>query len=575
MKNTILILLAIFLSYNAFPQTDLVWKNVLNEKFNNNTNGWYVGSEQLRKASISNGQLIDYFWEDGKAQANRINVYLNSNRDYKIEFSISNLNNSPNKKYGTYEKRDNGKLKERWVENPTWGFVWGFKDWNNYNCILFVNSSSFNNTKFKVFSKSNGTTITHLDWSAYIGFKIQDGTNKNVISINKVGNEVLLINELFDVPICVIKNAKWYGNKIGSYIGAGAKIALDYVTVQEKKSHTKTNWSEYSLKTHWKSSGVDIIEGIYENAIKDENSPKYKLALIKSKVGYSLIYLSGATNTGWNTGDIKAYLTKTATPNFFKVIWFMGNKMTNDDLYISFEGGIMKVIWTDRQENLYIKLYPTSNDNVTSSSVASSGTGFALSTDGYIVTNYHVTKDAKSIKIRGVKGNFSRTYNAELIVEDKNNDLAIIKINDAAFTTLGTPPYKIENTVSNPGTSVYALGYPLRATMGDEVKLTNGIISSKTGFQGDITSYQVSVPVQPGNSGGPLFNSKGNVIGIINAKHIGAENASYAIKTNYLINLLQVMNSSPSLPATNSISNKGLSDQVKYVKEFVYLIEVK
>ena len=173
-----------------------------------------------------------------------------------------------------------------------------------------------------------------------------------------------------------------------------------------------------------------------------------------------------------------------------------------------------------------------------------------------------------------MKGNFSKTYSAKVIIEDKKNDLSIIKIDDPNFTNLGKLPYKINSKLIDVGNNAYALGYPLRSTMGDEVKLTNGIISSKTGFQGDITTYQITVPVQPGNSGGPLFDSNGNVIGIINAKHIGAENASYAIKTSYLMNLIQVMNNSPNLPKINTISNKTLSEQVKYLKQFVYLIEI-
>jgi S1-C subfamily serine protease len=181
---------------------------------------------------------------------------------------------------------------------------------------------------------------------------------------------------------------------------------------------------------------------------------------------------------------------------------------------------------------------------------------------------------ASKIRVKGVKGDFSKTYNAEVVVEDKNNDIAIIKINDPDFTTLGTIPYTINSSLTDVGSSVYALGYPLRASMGDEVKLTNGIVSSKTGFQGDITTYQVSVPVQPGNSGGPLFNSSGEIVGIVNAKHLGADNASYAIKTNYLMNLIQVMNVTPRLPKNNTISDKGLSEQVKYVKEFVYILEI-
>ena len=349
-------------------------------------------------------------------------------------------------------------------------------------------------------------------------------------------------------------------------------------TLKNPDTHPKTNWNEYSLKSHWKNKGADQIEGIYENTVERENSPKYKLGLKKSDNSYELIYLKGADNPGWKVGDIKAYLTKTATQNLFKVKYFMGNKTVNEDLYISFERGLMKVIWTDdRQNELYLKLYPTSDDNITTSKfnkIKSSGTGFAISSNGYIVTNQHVVDGSSKISIRGIKGDFSKAYNAKVIIEDKNNDLAIIKIDDRSFTSLGNPPYEIKSDMSDVGNSVYALGYPLRATMGDEVKLTNGIISSKTGYQGDITTYQITVPIQPGNSGGPLFDTSGSIIGIINAKHKGAENASYAIKTSYLMNLIQVMNSSLILPKNNKISNKNLSEQVKILNDFVYIIEI-
>ena len=67
-------------------------------------------------------------------------------------------------------------------------------------------------------------------------------------------------------------------------------------------------------------------------------------------------------------------------------------------------------------------------------------------------------------------------------------------------------PYTFSKTLIETGEMVFALGYPLRATMGDEIKLTNGIISSRTGFMGNISNYQISIPVQPGNSGGPMFD---------------------------------------------------------------------
>lgn len=349
------------------------------------------------------------------------------------------------------------------------------------------------------------------------------------------------------------------------------------ISINNPDTSLTSDWDEISIKLDWEKNGLDGIEGIYENTKSDHANSKYKLALKKDGENYNLIYLGGNDNGRWHVGDIKAILSKTASPNIYKVLWYLGNKAITENLYITFDTGLMKLIWTNGlKESLYLKLYPTSSNNSSSTNpIKSSGTGFAITSDGYIVTNYHVVDGANTIFVRGVKGNFSKAYNAEVVLKDRNNDLALIRINDSEFTSLGTLPYTFNQEQIDVGSSVYALGYPLRASMGDEVKLTNGIVSSRTGYQGDITTYQVSVPVQPGNSGGPLFNSKGEIVGIINAKHSGAENASYAIKLNYLINLIQAMNEKLNLPKNNTVSNKGLSEQVKFVKEFVYILEVK
>jgi S1-C subfamily serine protease len=205
----------------------------------------------------------------------------------------------------------------------------------------------------------------------------------------------------------------------------------------------------------------------------------------------------------------------------------------------------------------------------------SSGTGFALSSGGLIATNHHVVEGASSIMVKGVKGDFSKSYNAKVVLDDERNDLAIIQIEDDQFTTLGDIPFGIGQGFLSVGEDVNALGYPMRGSMGDEIKLTNGIISSLSGFQGDITTYQISVPVQPGNSGGPLFDSKGMVAGIISSKHTKAENASYAIKVSYLNNLIQMLDSKSSVSRVSKNQNRALPEQVKYSKEFVYIIEVQ
>lgn len=198
------------------------------------------------------------------------------------------------------------------------------------------------------------------------------------------------------------------------------------------------------------------------------------------------------------------------------------------------------------------------------------GTGFAL-TNNYIVTNYHVVEEAKSISIQGINGLFNNKYGATVVATDKVNDLAILKVNGANIS-IANIPYSVRTSTADVGEEIFVLGYPLTSTMGDEIKLTTGVISSKSGFQGDVSLYQISAPIQPGNSGGPLFDSKGNVIGIVSAKHRGAENVGYAIKASYLRNLMESTITTNVLPQTNRISAQNLSSKVKAVKNFVYYI---
>ena len=110
--------------------------------------------------------------------------------------------------------------------------------------------------------------------------------------------------------------------------------------------------------------------------------------------------------------------------------------------------------------------------------------------------------------------------------------------------------------------------------MGLDIKLTNGIISSKTGFEGNIAEYQMSAPVQPGNSGGPLFDKNGNIIGVVCAKHREAENAGYAIKASYIRNLVELLPTGITMPQTNLLVGKALPKQVELASKAVCMIIV-
>lgn len=230
----------------------------------------------------------------------------------------------------------------------------------------------------------------------------------------------------------------------------------------------------------------------------------------------------------------------------------------------------------------YVKEFPTidmyrniSTSNATSSE-KSSGTGFFLNKDGYIITNYHVVENAidGNIKVTNINGYNNKSFSVEVLVTDKQNDLAILRITDSAFSLLSDIPYTFKFNTSSIGEDCFVLGYPLISSMGKDIKLTNGIISSRTGYDGNVAQYQISAPVQAGNSGAPLFDKDGNIIGVIQAKHSFAENAGYAIKASYIRNLIDLLPTPITLPEHNILRGKTLPQQVELASKMVCIIIV-
>jgi S1-C subfamily serine protease len=235
-------------------------------------------------------------------------------------------------------------------------------------------------------------------------------------------------------------------------------------------------------------------------------------------------------------------------------------------------------------ENLIVKqdlennLVADNNPNSDYGDWKGNGTGFFLSKDGYLATNYHVVAEASEIEIEFIRNGQKQNYKVKVIQSDKQNDLAILKIDDNSFIPFSSIPYNFQTTLTDVGSNVFALGYPMAlSVMGTEIKFTDGKISSKTGFQGDISTYQMTTPIQPGNSGGPLFDFDGNLIGINSAKIRAdvADNVSYAIKSSYLKNLIDVLPTTLSLPNDKTIMNKPLTEKIKIISDYVVLIRIK
>ncbi|MFN0160980.1 MAG: S1C family serine protease [Burkholderiales bacterium] len=169
------------------------------------------------------------------------------------------------------------------------------------------------------------------------------------------------------------------------------------------------------------------------------------------------------------------------------------------------------------------------------------GTGFFVTADGYFVTCHHVIVDSNSIMLRNLKG---ETFPARVVLTDKANDLAVLKV-DGRFKPL---PVASSAGVRR-GTAIVTMGFPNVRQQGIEPKVTDGIINSFSGAGNDVRVFQISAPVQPGNSGGPLVTMEGNVVGVVAAKLDAQavarvtgdipQNVNYAIKSQYLAALIE------------------------------------
>ncbi len=170
----------------------------------------------------------------------------------------------------------------------------------------------------------------------------------------------------------------------------------------------------------------------------------------------------------------------------------------------------------------------------------STGTGFFVTAAGHLVTNEHVVRGCGRISGRRVSG---EVFPLSLVASDPKNDLAVLKgVGGQAFAYLrrSTPPL---------GERVVVYGFPLAGALAASGNLTGGLISASSGLMGDSAKFQISAPIQPGNSGGPVFDEQGLVIAVVQSKlDVGKaqraigdipQNVNFAIKANVLKSFLE------------------------------------
>ena len=252
--------------------------------------------------------------------------------------------------------------------------------------------------------------------------------------------------------------------------------------------------------------------------------------------------------------------------------WPNGEKYAGE--WINDQFVTSKVAETDQgydpksQLNEELKLEDNNNSDNNKLLAAASGTGFAISKDGYILTNNHVISGCQALSINVN----DRMVSVKLIASDPLNDLAIIK-GDFKPQTI----FYLDPSTPKLLDDIYVAGYPFGYDINNSIKITKGIVSSLSGLGNNFSNMQIDAAIQPGNSGGPVLNKKGKVIGVVVAKlnmetvykdyGVIPENTNFAIKSSVAKNFAE--SNDIRLIKKNLYRNRSLG---KYISNGTYYL---
>jgi S1-C subfamily serine protease len=196
-------------------------------------------------------------------------------------------------------------------------------------------------------------------------------------------------------------------------------------------------------------------------------------------------------------------------------------------------------------------------------------TGFLVDGKGYLITNAHVVENAKNLIVENIKGD---QYTAKVVYSNSVTDLSILKITDTSFNKVTNLPYTFTKTGAELAEPVFTLGYPR-----EEVVYGEGYLSAQSGYYGDTTSYQISISANPGNSGGPVIDQNGEVIGIISSKETNADGVVFAIKSKNIYSALKEIKKEKDIsikpPTVNTLKGLDRVKQIKKLEDFVYKVK--
>ncbi len=276
----------------------------------------------------------------------------------------------------------------------------------------------------------------------------------------------------------------------------------------------------------------------------------------------------------WRTAAIAASVALVTSLVSYSIFINSTRKVDSQYSTISREVEHIKKVQAKQQEqqNAIIDSFKKKNLPVAPpSEVRYTGTGFAITNDGYFATAYHVINNGNFDSVY-IQCNDDKYYKAILVNYSAKSDLAILKVEKKNFRfAKGDLPYTFTPAKSGLGARIFTLGYPK-----DDVVYSEGYISAKDGFNGNAAQYTLELPAGHGQSGSPVVDGQGNIIGVLTAISGPEEANTYAVGSKELVDLFHplVSDNKMHLPKSNKLSRLSREEQIEKMENYTFSVKV-
>ena len=308
---------------------------------------------------------------------------------------------------------------------------------------------------------------------------------------------------------------------------------------------------EAVISTYLQNKSLDPVEGVWSATV---NGNSWEVAIIKNpsttlyKTWQYVGIVTNPLDLDAKIGEVKVALNKTAAEGVYSGTYVVqsggawGTQYHMATNFMTTQANMMQASVTDVGAITLVKL--SSSPSKPAATGTATGTGFFV-TPSVVITNHHVIADAKRVEVTFLN---EYTLSAKVLSKDAKNDIAVLEVIGLESKVVPLP-LGTARTVRE-GERVYTIGFPMSGVLGTNHKISEGIINSLTGMHDDPTRFQISIPIQHGNSGGPLVTSDGRAVGITSASLNTAyfiqktgsapQNVNFAVKADYILPIVDL-----------------------------------